>query len=147
MRFRLGAIYPSHARIVQVDLKASHLGRRHPVEIGVVGGVRETAAALLSRVEAKDDRSWLDECLKRGETSKAHMEAQEAPGRHGTIHPQQVAALIDRHAAEDAIFTADGGTPQVWLLRHVYCNGLRRTLISLNHGTMANAMPQALGAA
>jgi len=64
----------------------------------------------------------------------------------GKIHPQYLANLIDAHADRDAIFTADGGSPMVWLLRHVKANGARRTLISLTHGTMANAMPQALGA-
>jgi pyruvate dehydrogenase (quinone) len=70
---------------------------------------------------------------------------QERPGKNGLIHPQQVVHLLDQHADADAIFTADGGSPMVWLLRHVRTNGRRRTLISLLHGTMANAMPQALG--
>jgi pyruvate dehydrogenase (quinone) len=70
---------------------------------------------------------------------------QERAGKDGLIHPQQLTRLIDQHAAADALFTADGGSPMVWLLRHVRANGLRRTLISLLHGTMANAMPQALG--
>jgi hypothetical protein len=71
---------------------------------------------------------------------------KRATAHEGKIHPQDLAHLIDKHAAEDAIFTADGGSPTVWLLRHVKANGKRRTPISLTHGTMANAMPQALGA-
>jgi len=76
------------------------------------------------------------------------MESLEkrATVHEGKIHPQYLATLIDKHASDDAIFTADGGSPQVWLLRHVKANGRRRTVISLTHGTMANAMPQALGA-
>src|SRR5690625_7854196 len=70
---------------------------------------------------------------------------QAEPGKKGLIHPQQLTTLLDRHAADDAIFTADGGTPMVWVLRHINVNGRRRTLTSLLHGTMANAMPQALG--
>ena len=71
---------------------------------------------------------------------------QERPGKDGLIHPQQLTHFLDIHADADAIFTADGGNPMVWLLRHVSMNGRRRTLVSLLHGTMANAMPQALGA-
>ena len=74
------------------------------------------------------------------------LDKRATPTERGKIHPQYLARLIDRHADPDAIFTADGGTPTVWLLRHVQANGRRRTVISLTHGTMANAMPQALGA-
>ena len=84
--------------------------------------------------------------MARHDKALADLE-KRAPAHEGDkIHPQYLAHLIDKHAAEDAIFTADGGSPTVWLLRHVKANGRRRTLISLTHGTMANAMPQALGA-
>ncbi len=137
--------YPDNARIIQVDIDPTHLGRRHPVELGVVGDIKATAAALLSRVAARTDRGFLDDCLAR------HSKAVEALDKRATthagkIHPQYFASLIDRHAEPDAIFTADGGSPMVWLLRHIKANGRRRTLTSLTHGTMANAMPQALGA-
>ena len=138
--------YPDKARIVQIDIDPTHLGRRHPVELGVVGNIKDAVAALLPRVAARTDRKFLDDCLAR------HAKAVETLDRHATnnhsgkIHPQYLASLIDRHADADAIFTADAGTPTVWLLRHIKANGKRRTLISLTHGTMANAMPQALGA-
>jgi pyruvate dehydrogenase (quinone) len=138
--------YPENAHIVQVDIDPTHLGRRHPVELGVVGEVKATVAALLPRLDARTDRKFLDDCLSR------HAKAVETLDRHATnnhsgkIHPQYLANLIDRHADADAIFTADAGTPTVWVLRYVKANGKRRTLISLTHGTMANAMPQALGA-
>ena len=138
--------YPDHARIVQVDIDPTHLGRRHPVEVGVVGDIEETVAALLPRLAARTDRHFLDDCLGH------HDKAMEALGKRATateggkIHPQYLASLIDRHATDDAIFTADAGSPMVWLLRHIKVNGRRRTLTSLTHGTMANAMPQALGA-
>ena len=138
--------YPDDARIIQVDIDATHLGRRHPVEIGVVGDIKATAAALLSRIEAKTDRSFLEDCVARHDKAVAALDRRAAPTHSGRIHPQYFAHLIDKHAAADAILTADAGSPTVWMLRHVTANGKRRTLISLTHGTMANAMPQALGA-
>lgn len=137
--------YPDNARIVQVDIDPTHLGRRHPVELGVVGDIKATVAALLSRVKERSDRQFLDDCVARHGKAQANLESR-ATQHEGKIHPQYFAHLIDKHAAEDAVFTADGGSPTVWLLRHVKANGRRRTLISLTHGTMANAMPQALGA-
>ena len=137
--------YPKQARVIQVDLDASHLGRRHPVDIGVVGDVGATLDALLPRLKTQDDRGFLDARLHdHAETERDHAH-QERPGKDGLIHPQQLTRLIDQHADADALFTADGGSPMVWLLRHVRANGKRRTLTSLLHGTMANAMPQALG--
>lgn len=138
--------YPDDARIIQIDIDPTHLGRRHPVEVGVVGDIKATVAALVGRIEPREDRTFLDDCLGR------HDKAMEALNKRATaveghkIHPQYFATLIDKHAAPDAVFTADGGSPTVWLLRHITVNGRRRTLISLTHGTMANAMPQALGA-
>lgn len=138
--------YPGHARVVQIDIDASHLGRRHPVEVGVVGDVGATLDALAARLQPKTDRAFLEKCLRLQEEVRANLERQAKPGRADLIHPQQLAALLDRHATDDAIFTADGGTPMVWVLRYIRVNGKRRTLTSLLHGTMANAMPQALGA-
>jgi pyruvate dehydrogenase (quinone) len=137
--------YPKDARVIQIDLDPTHLGRRHPVDIAAVGDIGATLEALQPRLKAREDRSFLDSALATYDDVLADLERQAAPGRDGLIHPQQLAALLDRHAAVDAIFTADGGSPMVWLLRHIRANGRRRTLTSLLHGTMANAMPQALG--
>jgi pyruvate dehydrogenase (quinone) len=137
--------YPKQARVVQIDIDPTHLGRRHPVDIGVVGDIGATLDALQPRLTPQSERKFLDECLVLYQEGLADLERQALPGRNGLIHPQQVAALLDQHADEDALFTADGGSPMVWLLRHVRVNGRRRTLTSLLHGTMANAMPQALG--
>jgi len=137
--------YPDNARIVQVDVDPTHLGRRHPVDLGVVGDIKATVAALLPRVKARSEGGFHDDCVDRHAKAMAALE-KRATAHEGKIHPQYLATLIDKHAAADAIFTADGGSPTVWLLRHVKANGKRRTLISLTHGTMANAMPQALGA-
>jgi pyruvate dehydrogenase (quinone) len=138
--------YPDKARIVQVDIDPTHLGRRHPVELGVVGDVKATVAALLPRLAARTDRAFLDDCTARKTRATESLDKHATITDRGKIHPQYFAGLIDHHADADAIFTADGGEPTPWLLRHVKVNGTRRTLISLTHGTMANAMPQALGA-
>jgi pyruvate dehydrogenase (quinone) len=138
--------YPSDARIVQVDIDPTHLGRRHPIEIGVVGDVKATLEALTPRLTTRQDTAFLDDCVKRHKAALQLLDKHATVGRGGGIHPQYLASLIDRYAADDAIFTADGGTPMVWLLRHIRATAQRRTILSLTHGTMANAMPQALGA-
>lgn len=138
--------YPSKATIIQVDIDGSHLGRRHPVDIAAVGHVRDTLNALLPLVEPKPDRSFLDECLDH------HRRAIASQGKHAVadddrpIHPQLLTETIAAKAAPDAIFSADSGSPMVWCLRHIPSTGRNRTLLSLTHGTMANALPHALGA-
>jgi pyruvate dehydrogenase (quinone) len=143
--FAWSQFYPNEAELIQVDSDATHLGRRHPVDLGVVGDVGATLEALLPRLEPREESAFLRNSLKHREHTLAQLAAQEHPGKDGLIHPQYLTRLIDTHAAEDAAFTADGGSPMVWLLRHVRSNGRRRTLTSLVHGTMANAMPSALG--
>lgn len=137
--------YPDKAKVVQIDLDPTHLGRRHPVDAAAVGDIAATLDGLQSRLKDRDDRHFLDKVLEIHNETIQHWEKQAEPGREGLIHPQQVAALLDRHAAADAIMTGDGGSPMVWLLRYINTNGKRRTLTSLLHGTMANAMSQALG--
>jgi pyruvate dehydrogenase (quinone) len=138
--------YPDNARIIQIDIDPTHLGRRHPVELGVVGNIKDAVAALLPRIVARTDRKFLDNSLAQHVKAVETLDKRATVGHGGKIHPQYLANLIDQHADADAIFTADGGSPMVWLLRHIKANGKRRTLLSLTHGTMANAMPQALGA-
>jgi pyruvate dehydrogenase (quinone) len=138
--------YPSKAKIIQIDIDGAHLGRRHPVDIGVVGDIGPTLEALLPRVKPKDDRAFLDETLTHVRKADANLEKRAVPGTRGVIHPQYLTELISKHADPDAIFTADGGSPMVWCLRHIASTGRNRTIVSLSHGTMANAMPQALGA-
>jgi pyruvate dehydrogenase (quinone) len=137
--------YPKSAKVIQIDLDPTHLGRRHPVDIGVVGDIAATLEALLPRLKTQGDGSFLEACLRDHAEVLKDQAHQERPGKNGLIHPQQLTRLIDAHADEDAIFTADGGSPMVWVLRHTRANGRRRTMVSLLHGTMANAMPQALG--
>lgn len=138
--------YPHKATIIQVDLDGTHLGRRHPVDVGVVGDVQATLSALLPRVTARTDRDFLDECLKHREKTEERQGKHATVGKGGAIHPQYLTETISRLAPADAVYTADGGSPMVWCLRHVASTGQNRTVVSLSHGTMANAMPQALGA-
>jgi pyruvate dehydrogenase (quinone) len=138
--------YPAHARIIQIDIDPTHLGRRHPIELGAVGDIGATLTALLPLLQQHDDASFLDHCVERHQKALAHLNERATAGDNGTIRPQYLTATIDKYADDDAIFTADGGSPMVWVLRHTRANGRRRTLVSLTHGTMANAMPQALGA-
>ncbi|MBX5471935.1 MAG: ubiquinone-dependent pyruvate dehydrogenase [Acetobacteraceae bacterium] len=137
--------YPKRAQVIQIDLDPTHLGRRHPVALGAVGDIAATLEALQPKLKTQENREFLDARLREHAEAEKDYAHQERPGKDGLIHPQQLARLIDKHADADALFTADGGTPTVWLLRHVRANGRRRTLLSLLHGTMANAMPQALG--
>ena len=137
--------YPPKANIIQIDIDSTHLGRRHPVNIGVVGDIAPTIDALLPLVQERSDDAFLTECVEH------HHKAIASQGVHakiakGLIHPQYLTETIGRLADADAIFTADSGSPMVWCLRHIRSNGRNRTLLSLTHGTMANAMPQALGA-
>jgi len=138
--------YPVKARIIQIDIDGSHLGRRHPVDIAAVGDVGSTLDALLPLVKAREDRGFLDEALKHAREAVDNQDKRAVVGRTGTIHPQYLTELISRHASPEAVFTADAGSPKVWCLRHIASTGRNRTVISLSHWTMANAMPQALGA-
>ena len=142
--FAYTQFYPDKATIIQVDEDGTHLGRRHPVDMGLIGDVKSTAAALLKYVDEKTDTAFLDQCLKtKAEAEKA--EAKETAVSKSIIHPQYLVSLINQYADDDALVTGDCGSPMVWLLRHFKTNGKRRTLASLSHGTMANALPQAIG--
>ena len=138
--------YPSKATIIQVDIDGSHLGRRHPVDIAVVGEVRDTLDALLPLLQPKQDRTFLDECLEHHRRAVAYQRKHAVVNDDRPIHPQLLAETIAAKAAPDAIFSADSGSPMVWCLRHIPATGRNRTLLSLTHGTMANALPHALGA-
>lgn len=139
--------YPKKAKIVQVDMRGEQIGRRTPVDLGLVGTVKETLLALNPLLDDKTERAHLDECL--ADYTKARRELDDLatgePG-HTPIHPQYVAKLLDEMASEDAIFTCDVGTPTIWAARYLRMNGQRRLLGSFIHGSMANALPQAVGA-
>ena len=134
-------------KVVQIDIDATHLGRRAPVHLGLVGDVGDTIKALLPRLREKSDDKHLSQALKRWKVDQESYEKATREPDATLIHPQFVAHTLDRLAADDAAFTADGGSPMVWCLRHIRATGARRFLISLSHGTMANAYPQAMGIA
>jgi len=138
--------YPKKAKIVQVDIDAAHIGRRTPVTLGLVGDVKSTIDALLPLVNERTDSSFLQASLKEHEKSLKTLEEQTREPAPDLIHPQFVAAKVNELAADDAIFTSEGGTTFVWMLRYLRANGKRRFLTSLLHGTMANSYPMAIGA-
>lgn len=144
--FAWAQYYPSHAKILQIDIDPTHLGRRHPITLGAVGKISSTLDALLPLLETRHERDFLDHCLALKHQSDETRHKEERVGKDGLIHPQYLVSLLNRYADQDAIFFGDGGSPMVWVLRHIDVNGKRRTFTSLLHGTMANAMPQALGA-
>jgi pyruvate dehydrogenase (quinone) len=139
--------YPKNAKIIQVDVRGEQIGRRTPVDLGLIGKVNDTLQALVPLLEDKNDTSYLDKCLSNYQQARQGLDdlAVGKPGRT-PIHPQYVAKLIDELASEDAVFTCDVGTPTVWAARYLQMNGRRRLLGSLIHGSMANALPQAIGA-
>ncbi|OZI19242.1 pyruvate oxidase [Bordetella genomosp. 9] len=139
--------YPPDAKIIQVDNRGAQLGRRTPLTLGLVGTVKETVAALLPCVQRKTQRRFLDNALKHYADARKDLDSLATPSAPGRpIHPQYLTRLVDQVAAPDAIFTVDVGTPTLWAARYLTMNGQRQLHGSFNHGSMANAMPQALGA-
>ncbi|MGU9859311.1 ubiquinone-dependent pyruvate dehydrogenase [Pseudomonas sp. LF245] len=139
--------YPTDARIIQIDRNPQALGRRATLDLGICADVSETIAALLPRLTRKTDRSFLDTSLKHYEKARQGLDDLAQPSKaNRPIHPQYVARLLSELADDDAIFTADVGSPTVWAARYLKMNGKRRLIGSFNHGSMANAMPQAIGA-
>jgi pyruvate dehydrogenase (quinone) len=139
--------FPENARIAQIDLQAGALGNRCALEIGVLGTVSDTIKALLPLITEKTDSAHLEEALADYGRARADLDALAESGPHSKlIHPQYVNRLVSELAADDAIFTCDVGTPVAWAARYLKMNGRRRLLGSFNHGSMANAMLQAIGA-
>ena len=146
--FPYSAFLPDDVRIVQVDVRPERLGRRSKLDLAVWGDVRETLRCLLPRVRAKTDRRFLDKMLKKHADAlegvvKAYTRKVE---KHVPIHPEYVASVLDELADDDAVFTVDTGMCNVWAARYISPNGRRRILGSFSHGSMANALPQAIGA-
>jgi pyruvate dehydrogenase (quinone) len=139
--------YPTDATIVQIDIRGEKLGNRTPLTMGLVGDVQSTIAALLPRLRDKSDRTFLDKALSHYRAARKDLDDLTV-GHAGRkpIHPQYLTKMLSDAAAEDAIFTCDVGMCTVWPARYLKMNGKRRLLGSFNHGSMANAMPQAIGA-
>ncbi|MCQ4211504.1 pyruvate dehydrogenase [Streptomyces longispororuber] len=151
----LGTDFPYNAflpqkdvKIVQVDVRPEHLGRRSKLDLAVWGDVRETLRCLTPRVKPKSNRRFLDKMLKKHADTlegviKAYTRKVE---KHTPVHPEYVASVLDELAAEDAVFTVDTGMCNVWAARYISPNGRRRVIGSFSHGSMANALPMAIGA-
>jgi pyruvate dehydrogenase (quinone) len=135
-------------RTVQVDRDASRLGRRTPLELAVHGDVGATLRAVLPLVEQKADRSFLDDMLRKQAHALEHVVSAYTHDveRHVPIHPEYAATILDELASEDAVFTVDTGMCNVWAARYISPNGRRRVIGSFLHGSMANALPHAIGA-
>lgn len=139
--------FPKNAKIIQVDVRGEQIGKRTAVDLGLIGHVKDTLSALIPMLDDKSDRAYLDRCLSHYKDTRRGLDdlAVGEPG-HTPIHPQYVAKIVDELASEDAVFTCDVGTPVIWAARYLHMNGKRRLLGSFNHGSMANALPHAIGA-
>jgi pyruvate dehydrogenase (quinone) len=139
--------YPEGVPVIQADVRADQIGRRVPVDVALAGTVKDTIDSLLPLLANKTDTGHLDRMTAHYRRARARLDHLAAQGRTGSpLHPQFVAATIDRLAADDAIFIADVGSPTIWAARYLRMNGQRRLLGSFTHASMANALPQGIGA-
>ena len=140
--------FPQDKKIVQVDIKPENLGRRAKLAMGLFGDIKSTVKALLPLIEEKTDRSFLDAQLHIYQKVQEHLHTYvKDKGRINAIHPEAVAANLNILADQDAIFTCDTGMCNVWSARYIKSTGQRKMIGSFVHGSMANAMPHAMGAA
>ena len=139
--------YPKDATIVQIDLRGEQIGRRSKVDFGFVGDIKSTLRALLPKLSQNSYDSHLKDSVAHYRKTRKGLE-ELATGKAGQkpIHPQYLTRVLDQLAAKDAVFTCDVGSPTMWAARYLTMNGKRRLLGSFNHGSMANALPQAIGA-
>src|SRR5580704_11464159 len=144
--FAWSQFYPDGATIIQIDADPTHIGRRHPVTIGAVGDIKTSLEALLPRLAQHDENPFLTAHVERHHRKDVDAaNAETFSGPDAAISGTYLTKVINKHAADDALFAADDGTPLVWMLRHIETGGKRRTFGSLLHGTMADGMPSALG--
>ena len=145
--FPYRAFLPDGVPVVQVDVRGEQIGHRIPVDVALVGTVRDTVDALLPLLDRKTDSAHLHRMTSHYRRARKRLDhLAESSRDRSPLHPQFIAATIDRLAADDAVFTADVGSPCIWAARYLRMNGRRRIIGSFNHGSMANALPQAIGA-
>ncbi|MBV9197285.1 MAG: ubiquinone-dependent pyruvate dehydrogenase [Solirubrobacterales bacterium] len=138
--------YPDNAKVVQIDIRGEHIGRRVTVDVPLRGTVKDTIQALMPDLNTSRDSEHLERMQAHYRRTRERLDAlASSHSDHGPIHPQLLAAALDKLAADDAVFTADVGTPTLWAARYLRMNGRRRLLGSFNHGTMADALPLAIG--
>jgi len=139
--------FPRHAKVAQIDLRPEALGNRCPIDIGLLGDVKQTLQLLNPKIDEKTDSAFLDSALAHYKRAREGLDELAEPRRGSDlIHPQFVMKLMSELAADDAIFTCDVGSPILWTARYLRINGKRRIVGSFNHGSMANAMLHAIGA-
>jgi pyruvate dehydrogenase (quinone) len=139
--------YPANTPVIQVDIRGEQIGRRTSVALGVIGDVGATAEALLPRVSETRNDGHLKSALADYAKAREGLDALATEGATGSkVHPQYVARVLNELATDDAVIAADVGTPTVWAARYLSLNGQRRLLGSFTHASMANALPQAIGA-
>jgi len=139
--------FPKEAKVVQIDIRGEQLGRRTKVDYGYVGDTHTTLKALLPKLKQNDSTVHLKESVEHYKRARRDLDDLTTPSKDGEpIHPQYAVRMLNEVAAEDAIFSCDVGTPTIWAARYLAMNGKRRLLGSFNHGSMANALPQAIGA-
>jgi pyruvate dehydrogenase (quinone) len=138
--------YPEKATIIQVDIRGQQLGRRTPIDLGIVGDVGETARALAPLIRDGRSTEHLEDCRKHYASTREELDSLANDDGKEPIHPQYLAKLVNDIADEDALFTADVGSPVMWAARYLKMTPERRLIGSFSHGSMANAVPQALGA-
>src|SRR5256714_2682654 len=139
--------FPRHATIVQIDLRGEQLGRRTKLDYGFVGDTKATLQALLPKLKQNAEDKHLKQSVEHYRKARKGLDELATEGREQKgSHPQFVARAISELASDDAVFTCDVGTPTIWAARYLTMNGKRRLLGSFNHGSMANALPQAIGA-
>ncbi len=138
--------FPKNATIVQIDVRGEQLGRRTKLDFGFVGDTKSTLQALLPKLEQNQYEAHLKRSLEHYREARTGLdEVATANSGKKTIHPQYVAHVLDQLASEDAVFTCDVGTPTIWAARYLRMNGKRRIIGSFTHGSMANALPHAIG--
>jgi len=138
--------FPKQATIAQIDVRGEQLGRRTDIALGLVGDAKSTLRALLRKLTPHEDDGHLKTAREHYLRERKSLDELAIMGSGDRSHPQYVARVIDEMAAPDVILTCDTGTPTIWAARYLTMNGQRRLLGSFNHGSMANALPQAIGA-
>ena len=145
--FPYTAWYPKEARLAQVDIRAEHLGRRSKLSLGLIGDIKATIESLLPLLKSKRSDKHLKSCLEKSRQTEKSLSRYAETSKNGQpLRPESVTALLSDLAERDAIFTVDTGMAAVWAARYVKMSANRRLIGSFNHGSMANAMPQAMGA-
>jgi pyruvate dehydrogenase (quinone) len=138
--------FPKSATIVQIDVRGEQLGRRAKLDHGFVGDAKTTLSALIPKLQQNNHEEHLKSSREHYRNARKGLEDLTINPKQSPIHPQYVTRVLDELAAQDAVFTCDVGTPTIWAARYLTMNGKRRIIGSFNHGSMANALPQAIGA-